>query len=65
VTFTAPHGTAFHYQGDGSGDAHIVPAIGEPSVEVPIDDLVAFVAHVVIHRRSESVERDAKKRGRN
>jgi hypothetical protein len=30
---------------------HIAPAAGEPSVEVPIDDLLAFVAHVVTERR--------------
>ena len=53
--------------------AHIAPAVGEPSVEVPIDDLVAFVAHVVTERRiremrevvnsGELLERD-EKRGR-
>ena len=50
-TFTAPNGTVFPYQGDGSGHAHIAPAIGEPSVEVPIDDLLAFVAHVITERQ--------------
>ena len=44
--FTAPNGTVFHHNATYSGDVHIAPAVGEPSVEVPIDDLVAFVAYV-------------------
>ena len=55
-------GTVFHHNAGYSGDAHIAPAIGEPSVEVPIDDLVAFVAHVVAERRkgalNEGVEQE-------
>ena len=50
-TFTAPNGTVFHHIAAYSGDVHIAPAAGEPSVEVPIDDLLAFVAHVVTERR--------------
>jgi hypothetical protein len=62
-SFTAPNGTVFHHNAGYSGDAHIAPAIGEPSVEVPIGDLIEFVAHVVAERRSELLERD-RKRGR-
>ena len=49
-TFMAPNGTVFHHGSSCSGDVHIAPAIGEPSVEVPIDDLLAFVAHVATER---------------
>ena len=31
------------------------PALGEPSVEVPIDDLVAFVTHVAMERRARAL----------
>lgn len=54
-TFTAPNGTVFHHNAAYSSDVHIAPAIGEPSVEVPIDDLVAFVAHVVAERRGREL----------
>ena len=49
--FVAPNVTVFHHNAGYSGDVPIAPAVGEPSVEVPIDDLVAFVAHVVTERR--------------
>ena len=49
--FTAPNGTVFHHTAAYSGDVHIAPAAAQPSVEVPIDDLLAFVAHVITERR--------------
>jgi hypothetical protein len=52
-------GTVFHHNAGYTSDAHIAPAIGEPSVEVPIDDLVAFVAHVVIERRKSALRENA------
>ena len=52
-TFVAPGGTVFRYNAGYSGDAHIAPAISDSPVEVPIDDLVAFVGHVVTQRQSE------------
>ena len=54
-TFTATGGTAFHHNAGCSGDDQIALAIGEPSVEVPIDDLVAFVEHLVTERRISSL----------
>ena len=60
-TFTAPNGTVFYHNTGCSGDAHIAPAVGEPSVEVPIDDLVAFVAHVETERERK---RGRTRRGR-
>ena len=54
-TFVASGGTVFHHNAAYTGDAHIAPALDEPSVEVPIDDLVAFVAHVVIERRKRTL----------
>ncbi len=56
--FTAPNGTVFYHNAGYSGDMHIVPAVGEPSVEVPIDDLVAFVAHLVTDRRIDGMRAD-------
>jgi|KBSSwiStaDraftv2_1062776.scaffolds.fasta_scaffold1734623_2 hypothetical protein len=43
--FTAPGGTVFHHNAELHGRCAYRP--GEPSVEVPIADLVAFVAYVV------------------
>ena len=54
-TFTAPNGTLFHHTARYSDDVHIAPAVGEPSVEVPIDDVIAFVAHVAIERRERAL----------
>jgi hypothetical protein len=54
-TFTAAGGTVFHHNAAYTGDVHIAPAVGEPPVEVPIDDLLAFVAHVVTERRKGQV----------
>ena len=51
-TFTAPNGIVFHHNAGYSGDVHIAPAVGEPSVEVPIDDLGAFVARMVTERQA-------------
>jgi hypothetical protein len=50
-TFVAPGGTVFHHNAGYSDDVHIAPAVGEPSVEIPIDDLIAFVALAVTERR--------------
>jgi len=64
--FVAPGGTVFHYNAGYSGDAQIAPAIGEPSVELPIDDLLAFVVHVVTERRKralrEGVEQERRRK---
>jgi len=56
----------FRHNAGYSGDAHIAPAIGEPSVELPIDDLLAFVVHVVTERRKralrEGVEQERRRK---
>jgi hypothetical protein len=58
VTFTARGGTVFDHNAGYSGDVHIAPAVGEPSVEVQIAELEAFVARVALERRVKSL-RDA------
>jgi hypothetical protein len=63
TTFIAPNGTVFHHSAGYRGDLHFAPAVGEPSVEVPVDDLVAFVARVVTERQAPG-ELFEQKRGR-
>ena len=41
-TFTAPNGTVFRHNADYADDVHIAPAVGEPFVEVPLHDILAF-----------------------
>jgi hypothetical protein len=55
-----PRGTHFIYNGDGSGDAEIVTAVEglrpPGRVQVPVDDLVAFVGELVRQRRMAELE---------
>jgi hypothetical protein len=44
------------FNSDGSGDVRIVPSNGEPAIEVPCDDLVAFVGELVRRRRISQIE---------
>lgn len=55
-SLTGPRGTRFAFNSDGSGDAEILTRAEQAPLQVPVDDLLAFVAELVRHRRIAEFE---------